>query len=365
MSKRDYYEVLGVSRQASDEEIKKAYRRLARQYHPDVCKDPGAEKQFKEIAEANEVLSDEKKRSRYDQVGHAGNDDGGFGFDGFDIFEAFFGGASRGRGQRKRAERGSDLRVDLELSFEEAVFGVEKTIESHRLESCKTCDGSGAKAGSKVETCPLCHGAGQIQQMQRTLLGQFTHIATCPKCEGEGKIVDQPCPDCRGSGKERKLKKLQVKIPAGVDSGAHLRINGEGDAGSRGGPPGDLYLVLFVKAHERFARRELDILTIQPLSFVQASLGAEVTVETLDGPRKLKIPAGTQYGTVFPLKGLGIPALGTARRGDLLAEIRIEVPTKLTEEQADILRRFEETLGDSAEHSASFLDMLKSALGKH
>ncbi|MGE5707137.1 MAG: molecular chaperone DnaJ [Bacteroidota bacterium] len=364
--KRDYYEVLEVNRQATDDEIKKAYRKLARQYHPDVNKDPAAEERFKEVSEAYDVLSDKQKRARYDQFGHASEDPGmggGFGFDGFDIFEAFFGGASRSRPRRRQAQRGADLQMEVELSFEEAVFGTEKTVEVHRQETCKSCSGSGAKAGSKVDTCPVCHGAGQIQQVQRTLLGHFTHVTTCPKCDGEGKVVETPCPDCKGAGKTRASKKLQVKIPGGVDTGAHLRISGEGDAGNQGGPPGDLYLVLYVRAHERFVRKDLDILTFQPITFGQAALGSEVDVETLDGPRKLKIPAGTQYGTIFPLKGLGMPVLGDKRRGDLLVEVRIGVPTKLSEEQIELLKRFEET-GEETQ-GTGFLGKIKSALGKH
>lgn len=364
--KRDYYEALGLGRQASEDEIKKAYRKLARQYHPDVNKTPEAESMFKEVTEAYEVLSDAQKRARYDQYGHVDEQDmgGGFGgFDGFDIFEAFFGGAARGGTRpRRRAERGADLRLDLAITFEEAVFGTEKTVDIQHLETCKECSGSGAKAGSETTTCSVCHGAGQIQQVQRTLLGHFTHVTTCPKCEGEGKIIENPCPECKGAGRARKPKSIKVKIPGGVDTGAHLRVSGEGDAGTRGGPSGDLFIVMVVKPHDRFVRRDQNILTVQPITFAQAALGAEIEVETLDGPQKLKVPAGTQYGTSFPLKGLGVPYLGDRRRGDLVVEVHIEVPTKLSEEQSELLRKFEEV--GPQEPNPKFIDRIKSALGK-
>ncbi len=378
MSKRDYYEVLGVARGASDDEIKKGFRKLARQYHPDVNKEAGAEDRFKEITEAYEVLSDPQKRQRYDQFGHAaaGAGAGGFsgfeGFEGFggfsDIFEAFFGGAAGGAGARRRRgpERGADLRYDLDLPFMEAVFGVEKTVDVSHLEKCDDCTGSGAKEGSAVSTCTMCQGTGQITQTQRTIFGQFSQVAMCPKCSGEGKVIETPCPTCKGAGRNKTSKKLSVKVPAGVDTGARLRVTGEGDVGPKGGPAGDLYIVLHVQQDERFERQDTELFYTEAITFPQAALGDEVEVPTLEGSEKIKIPAGTQHGTVFVLKGQGVPYLGDprGRRGDLHVEVKIAVPTKLSDEEADLLRRYDEVAKKKAEHHGlNWMDMLKSALG--
>ncbi|MNX93918.1 Chaperone protein DnaJ [compost metagenome] len=382
-TKRDYYEVLGVSKNATDDELKKSYRKLARQYHPDINKEPGAEESFKEVTEAYEVLSDAQKRQRYDQFGHAASQGGfgagGPGFEGFegfggfsDIFEAFFGGgAAGGPGARRRRgpERGADLRFDLDLEFRDAVFGSEQTIDLFHLEKCDDCSGSGAKEGSAVSTCGLCQGTGQITQTQRTIFGQFSQVATCPKCAGEGKVIETPCGTCKGAGRNKKAKKLSVKVPAGVDTGARLRVTGEGDVGPKGGPAGDLYIVLHVKDDERFERQDTELFYTEAITFPQAALGDEVQVPTLEGTETIKIPAGTQHGTTFVLKGQGVPLLGDpkGRRGDLHVEVKIAVPTKLSDEEADLLRRYDEVAKKKAEHhGVNWMDMLKSALGgKH
>ncbi len=357
MAKRDYYEVIGVERNASEDEIKKAFRKLARQYHPDV--NPGdkeAEEKFKEINEAYEILSDKEKRRRYDQFGHAGNDPNGFGgfggFEGFggfggadmggfgDIFDMFFGGGgSRARGP----EKGADLRLELELEFSEAVFGVEKDIEIMRTEECPTCDGSGAKPGTTPSKCGSCHGTGQIKITQQTAFGHFQTVKTCNECGGTGQIISSPCPECHAKGRVRKKRTLNVNIPAGVDNGSRIRLNGEGEPGRRGGPPGDLYIYLQVKPHEIFERQGVNIHLELPITFVQAALGAELEVPTLEGKASLKIPEGTQSHTVFRLKGQGVPRLRGLGRGDLLVQVEIRTPQKLSEEQKELLREFAKT----------------------
>lgn len=374
--KADYYELLGLQKGASEDELKKAYRKLARKYHPDVNKDEGAEERFKEISEAYEVLSDPQKRQAYDQYGHAGMGgfDGGFGgfegqgFGGFaDIFEAFFGGNMGGRSRRRGPERGADLRLDLEIGFRDAIFGAEKTVNIQHLESCGDCFGTGAKEGSQVSTCSMCKGQGQIQQMTRTPFGQFAQVTTCPKCKGEGQVIDSPCPTCRGEGKKQASKQLKVKVPAGVDTGARLRVTGEGDAGSRNGPSGDLFIVLHAGTDKTFQRRDTELFTSFPISYTQAVLGAEVEVPTLDGPHKLKIPAGTQTGAVFSVKGQGVPYLSDPRRrGDLHVEVFVEVPTAVSDEETELLKRLEELRrqrqGDKAGTGGLF-DGLKKAFG--
>lgn len=355
MAKRDYYEVLGVEKNASETEIKKAFRKLARQYHPDVNPgDKSAEERFKEINEAYEILGDPEKRQRYDQFGHAGFDPNGFGGGGFggfggfggagdfsgfgDIFEMFFGqaGAQRSRGPAK----GSDLRLDLELAFEEAAFGIEKDVELPRLENCPTCKGSGAKPGTQPSRCPHCNGAGQVRTTQRTPLGQFQTIKTCPECGGEGQIIKTPCPECRGRGKVHKVRKLHIKIPAGVDSGSRIRLSGEGEPGSKGGINGDLYVYIEVRPHKIFRRQGNDIYMEMPVTFVQAALGDVVKVPTLEGKADLKIPEGTQTHTTFRLRGQGIPHLRGGGRGDLHVNVVVVIPTKLNEEQKKLLREF-------------------------
>ncbi len=351
MSKRDYYEVLGVSRQASAEEIKKAYRKLARQYHPDAnpTNKKEAEERFKEIAEAYEVLSDPEKKANYDRFGHAGVNGQGFGgFEGFggfgsdfgglgDIFDMFFGGGGR---RRRGPEKGSDIRVDMEISFEEAAFGLEKDIKVPRIEECGTCGGTGASPGTRPQTCSACNGSGQVQYTQSTPFGRIVQARTCERCRGSGKIIEKPCPTCHGTGQVKKTRSIHVKVPAGVDSGTRLRVAGEGEAGLRGGPRGDLYVYVYVKPHKFFRREGNDVIVEVPLSFAQAALGDEIEVETLDGKARVKIPEGTQSGTVFRLRGRGIPDLHGYGRGDQLVHVKVVTPTRLTEKQKALLREF-------------------------
>ena len=377
-SKRDYYEILGVQRGASDDDLKKAYRTLARQCHPDVSKDADAEAKFKELSEAYSVLSDPDQRARYDRLGHAGVGAaaGGFNaedvfsqFGGFqDIFEAFFGGQGGGQGRQRRRGpyRGSDLRLDVEISFEDAYFGAEKTLEIHHNERCETCQGSGAKAGSSPTTCNVCHGVGQISQTQRTIFGQFSHVSACPKCEGEGRMVENPCADCRGAGRVRKQKRLSVTIPKGSDSNLRLKLSSEGDVGPRGGSAGDLYLYLHMQADKRFEREDTELFVELPVSFAQLALGDELEVPTMEGPNKLKIPHGTQPGTEFVMRGLGFPALGDTRgrRGDLHCNVRLVVPTEVSEEERDLIRRFDDIHRKKAEQAGrGFMDFLRGVLG--
>jgi molecular chaperone DnaJ len=368
VSKRDYYEVLGVSRDASPDELKKAYRKLARQYHPDINKDdPSAAEKFKEINEAYEVLSDSEKRARYDQFGHAdpnafgGGGPGGGGFGDFgDIFDMFFGG---GRRQHNGPQRGNDLQYQLQIDFKEAAFGVEKQIEIARYEECDTCHGSGAKPGSQVTTCPTCRGTGQQEQVVSTPLGRMVNRTTCRTCGGRGKKIEQRCGTCHGEGKVRKRRKIDIKIPAGVDTGNRIRVNGAGELGVRGGPPGDLYVVLVVRDHEFFEREGADVYCEVPLTFVQAALGDEIEVPTIDGRAKLRIPEGTQTGTVFRLRGQGIPVLNRSHlRGDQHVRVTVVTPTKLTEKQKDLLRDLAATMGEEThEQQRSLFDRLKSA----
>lgn len=347
MTKRDFYEVLGVRRDASDTDIKKAYRQLALQYHPD--RNPGdneAEEKFKEAAEAYEVLRDPEKRSLYDRFGHEGLRGTGFtGFSGFEdifssfgsIFEDFFGFGTRTR-SRTSAQVGADLRYDMKISFLEAAFGKETNIDIEKLHTCDGCQGTGAKAGTKSETCPTCRGRGQVMHSQ----GFFSISTGCPQCHGEGTIVRNPCPKCKGVGKVKKTKTVTVKIPAGVDTGNRLRLAGEGEGGVRGGPPGDLYVVLFVEAHEFFARKGDDISCQVPISFAQAALGAEIEVPTMDGSTGISVPKGCQTGEIFRLKGLGVPHLRGGGRGDQYVQVVVKTPTKLSKEQEELLRRFAE-----------------------
>lgn len=357
MSKKDYYETLGISKNATDDEIKKAYRKLARTYHPDVNKNPESEKMFKDISEANEVLSDGNKRARYDQYGHAGVDPQGFGggaggfggFDGFgfdnlgDIFEAFMGGGRRqsSSAKQKGPQKGSDLRLDLEIEFKEAIFGVEKEVSITHLENCDTCKGSGAEPETKIVTCKTCNGMGQVQDVQKSFFGTFSTIKPCPKCNGEGKWPEKPCTSCNGKGRLSKEKKVKVKIPAGVYDGSKMRMPNEGDAGIRNGGSGDLYIFLHVKddSEKVFDRRDNDIYVEVKLPFYLVALGGEAQVPTLEGKTKLDIPQGTQTGKVFTIKGQGVPYLGTdgRKRGDLHVIINIEVPQKLEEEERKLL----------------------------
>ncbi len=349
MTKKDYYEILCVAKTATDDEIKKSYRKIAMQCHPD--KNPGdkqAEERFKEAAEAYEVLSDRQKREIYDHYGHAGLSNTGFqGFSGFDdifsnfgdIFEDVFGfGQTRGRGRsRSGARAGADLRYDLRITFLDAAFGVTKTIDLEKLNTCSGCEGTGAAPGSSPSTCPTCHGRGQVVQSS----GFFTISSTCPHCHGQGKFITKPCNICRGTGKERKLKQVELKIPAGVETGSRLRLRSEGEAGEMGGPNGDLYVFLQVEEHDFFVRDQDDILCRVPITFVQAALGATIEVPTLKDTEKIKIPKGTQNGHLFRLKGKGIPHVRGYGRGDQIIEVHVQVPTQITRKQEELLREFE------------------------
>lgn len=375
MAKRDYYDVLGVSKSASAEEIKKAYRKLSKKYHPDINKDSDAPEKFKEISEAYEVLSDEQKRAQYDQYGHVdpnqgfGGGGGGFsggfssgGFSGFeDIFDTFFGGG--GRTQDPNAPRkGSDLQYQMNLKFKEAIFGVDKEIEIPREENCETCHGSGAKPGTKPETCSHCGGRGSINVEQNTPFGRVVNKRTCPHCHGTGKEIKEKCPTCNGSGRVNKNKKIKLKVPAGVDDGQQMRVAGEGEAGINGGPNGDLFVVFVVSQDDFFEREGEDIYAEVPLTFVQAALGDEIDVPTVHGKVRLKIPAGTQTGTTFRLRGKGVPRLRGAGSGDQHVVVKIIVPKKLDDKQKDILRDFASTTGDKVdEQTSSFFDKMKRA----
>lgn len=376
MSKRDYYEVLGVDRNASDAELKKAYRKLAKKYHPDLNSgDKEAEQNFKEVNEAYEILSDPQKRANYDQFGHAGTDPNGFGgfgggssfgggFD--DIFDMFFGGGFGGRrsSQRKGPEKGADLRVDVDLKFEEAAFGTEKDIEVTRMEKCHTCKGTGANPGTKVKQCSKCHGTGQVQYTQSTPLGRFVNVKPCDQCHGEGTIIEKPCKTCHGSGKEQKTRTIHVKIPAGVDNDSILPLRGEGEPGDKGGRAGDLYIYIHVQPHPILNREGTNIYCEVPITFAQAALGAELTVPTLDGKVKYEIPEGTQTGTTFRLKNKGVPKIRGNGRGDQYVNVKVEVPKKLSKEQKELLTRFAEISGDDDfEQTKSFFDKVKDIFG--
>jgi molecular chaperone DnaJ len=377
MAKRDYYEVLGVPRDADANTIKSAYRKLARQYHPDVNKDAASEEHLKEINEAYEVLSDADKRQAYDRFGHAaaqgGFGDAGAGFGGVggfgDIFEEFFGGFAGARPAQRGPSRGNDLRYNLEITFQEAVFGAEKEIEIPRLETCPQCQGSGAEPGTKPIRCPQCNGTGEVRRTQQTILGQFVSVTPCPRCHGEREIVTTPCTVCRGQKRVNRTRKLSVTIPPGVDDGMRIRLSGEGEAGERGGPPGSLYVVLRVKPHPLFQRQENDILLEYPISIVQAALGAEVKVPTMEGVTVLTIPAGTQHGAVFRLRGKGAPVLRGNRRGDEVVTVRVVVPDKLNDKQRKLLEELGESLGlealnkDNRSLFEKFLDTVGNAFG--
>jgi molecular chaperone DnaJ len=372
--KRDYYEVLGVTRGASDEDLKKAYRRLAIQFHPD--RNPGdkdAEEKFKELNEAYQILSDAERRAQYDRFGHAAfqGPQGPGGFGGFDFTQGFeevfsdifgdFFGTGRGR-SRSRSRRGDDLRYDLEIEFEEAAHGSEKVVKFQRLTMCESCNGSRARGGSEgARTCPNCRGTGQV----RTQQGFFSISTTCGQCRGEGSIIADPCPKCQGQGRVRKPVSLSVKIPPGVDNGSRLKLRNEGEAGYGGGPNGDLYVVVHVKEHALFVRQDNDVVIEVPVSFPQASLGAEVEVPTLEGKLKIKVPAGTQSGKVLRLKGKGFVDLHGYGRGDQLVRIVVETPKRLTARQRELLEEFAKVSGEEVNHpmAKGFVDKLKEMFG--
>ena len=359
--KRDYYEVLGLSKSATDDEIKKAYRKLAKENHPDLHPgDKDCEERFKEIGEAYEILSDPDKKARYDQYGHAAFDpNSGFGggFGGFgdfgdlgDILGNIFGGFGFGGGStrsRNAPQKGENLRVRLSIAFEEAVFGCPKEITVPRIEDCEDCSGTGCKPGTNPETCPDCGGAGEVRVQQRTPFGVMSSTTACRRCGGSGKLVKDPCPKCGGKGKVRKQRTISVNIPAGIDDGQTISLRGQGHAGANGGPNGDLLITVSVKAHPLFERDGSSILFEMPISFVQAALGAEVEVPTLDGKVKYTIPEGTQTGTTFRLRGKGVPYLNGSSRGDQYVTVNIETPKNLNKEQKELLRKFGEATGDS------------------
>jgi len=383
LAKRDYYEVLGVPRDATEADIKKAFRTLARKYHPDANKDdPTAAEKFKEINEAYQTLSDPEKRARYDQFGHAAEQMGGAGgnpFEGFggfgqgdfggfgDIFEMFFGGGGRQRAARGPV-RGQDLEYNLELTLEEAAFGCTKELRVLRTEDCDTCNGSGARPGTHPTTCPKCKGTGQVQVAQNTVFGRFVNVTTCDRCRGEGKIIESPCPTCRGRGRVQKTQRVEVKVPGGVDTGQRLRMPGYGEAGERGGGPGDLYIVMRVKPDRRFRREGDDLYSQAEISFIQAALGTEIEVDTLDGPETIKIPEGTQPGDTIRLKGKGTKHLRGSGRGDQHVVINVKTPGRLSERERALLMELAALRGEPvsgmAEHKEKgFFEKMKDALG--
>ncbi|MCF3941813.1 molecular chaperone DnaJ [Oceanobacillus alkalisoli] len=370
MSKRDYYDVLGIDKGASKDEIKKAYRKLARKYHPDVNKESDAEEKFKEAKEAYEVLNDDTKRAQYDQFGHAGATGQGFGgfgnaqdFGGFgDIFDMFFGGGGRSR-DPNAPRQGADLQYTVTLEFEEAIFGKELDITIPREEECNTCHGSGAKPGTTPETCSHCHGSGQLNQEQNTPFGRVVNRRVCHYCNGTGKIIRDKCSTCHGDGRVKKSRKIHITIPAGIDEGQQIRVAGKGEDGINGGPPGDLYVVVRVKSHDYFEREGDHIFCELPLTFTQAALGDEVEVPTVHGKIKLKIPAGTQTGKTFRLRGKGVTNVRGRGQGDQHIQVRIVTPTKLTEKQKELLREFNEIGGNDSteEQDTNFFQRFKKA----
>ncbi len=349
-TKRDYYEILGVERNASDDDLKKAFRKLAFQFHPDRNPEKDATEKFKELNEAYEVLSDANKRAAYDRYGHGGLQGAAAqGFENFDfglgdIFEAFFGGTTAA--SRQAPEKGQSLQYTVSITLEEAATGVEKQIPVTRIEYCSECQGIGAKPGTQPTRCPECGGTGQVRRTQSNVFGRFTNIATCSRCRGEGRIIADPCPKCRGTGRERKQRTIPVKIPAGVSSNIQVRVRGEGNAGYRGGPAGDLLVSIEVQEHELFTRDGDDIRYELPVNFAQAALGADIDVPTLDGPAKLKVPGGTQTGSTFRLKGKGMPRLNERGRGDELVTVTVHTPQSLTKEQKQLLEKLAESLGE-------------------
>ncbi len=376
-NKRDYYEVLGVEKNATDTEIKKAYRKMAQKYHPDM--NPGnaeAEAKFKEVNEANEVLSDPEKRARYDQYGFAGVDPnfnpnagfgggfGGFDFGGFgDIFSDFFGGGSSSSQRRNGPRQGENAGAEVTVTFQEAAFGTEKEVEVQRVESCSKCSGSGCAEGTTPETCTTCSGTGTIRTTRQTMFGAMQQQSTCPKCSGSGKIIKTPCQTCKGKGRVRRNKKIKVTIPAGIDLGQSVRVRGEGHAGTNGGPAGDLIVGVNILPHEIFERDGVSVLCEMPITFSQAALGAEIEVPTLDGNVRYTVPEGTQTGTTFRLRGKGIYHLNSKSRGDQYVTVVVETPTNLNRDQKELLRKFAESVGDEGSPKRKrFFDKLKDIM---
>ena len=375
MADNDYYDLLGVSRGVGDEDIRKAFRRKAMEFHPDRNKSPAAEEKFKEINQAYQVLSDANKRAQYDQFGKAGvgaNGGAGQPFDGFDvfggfgdIFDSFFG---DGTGRRARqAQRGSDLQQRVVLNFEEAVFGAEREVEVTRLENCSVCSGAGNEPGTPLDTCNTCKGNGQVRRAQRSVFGQFTQVTTCTSCQGRGTIIKTVCSNCRGGGKERKSRKIAVNIPAGVESGIQVRLTGEGDAGSEGGGPGNLYVYLDVQEHQFFQREGSDLIYELPINIAEAALGVDKSIPTLDGDdEELSLPQGTQPGSEFRIRGKGVPHLNGSRRGDLRVSVDVRVPGSLDDRQRELLEELADSFGtptgDGGDDKGLF-DKIKEALG--
>lgn len=379
-AKRDYYEVLGVSRGASPDEIKAAYRKLARKFHPDVNReDENASEKFKEINDAYEVLSDEQKRAAYDRFGHDAFDPtrnaggfggfGGFGSEGMggfgDIFDLIFGaGAGSGRRTRSGPQSGADKEMRLEITFEDAVFGVVKDIEISRMEKCDHCKGNGAEPGTAIKTCPQCNGSGQVRSVQNTPFGRFETVRPCSKCGGEGKVLEKPCAECRGTGQTRKNRHIEVRIPAGIDSGSRLRIQGEGEPGIRGGAPGDLYITVMVKPHAHFKRDGYTLITTVDIDFVQAALGAELEIPLLGGAsHRLVIPEGTQPGDTIMVKGKGVPYLHSHRQGDLRVVIKVSIPRKINKKQKELLQSFREEDEKRSKKDKGIFEKFKDAMG--
>lgn len=368
--KKDYYQVLGVARDATPEDIKKAFRKLAFEHHPDRNKDNGAEARFKEINEAYQVLCDTEKRATYDRLGHVDSESVfGRGFDGFqygglgDIFDAFFGAGQPGR---RMPQRGADLHAELSIAFEEAVFGCEHELQLTRMETCAACRGTGAEKGTKPENCSNCGGSGRVQRVERSVFGRFVNVVTCDKCHGEGKVITKPCPACGGAGREKNLRRLTVVVPPGVDAGYQLRLSNEGGAGVWGGSPGDLYVQLNVAPHKLFQREGSDVLYTLPLNFAQAALGDRVEVPTLDGMAHIDIHPGTQNGEVFRIGGKGAPRPGGGRRGDQMVRVKVVTPSNLDERQRRLFEELRSTLGpygagERAREGKGILDKIKGA----
>lgn len=360
MARADHYAVLGVDRGATADEIRSAYRKLARQFHPDVSADPAAAERFKEVTQAYEILSDPEKRQRYDMFGSSEfGDAAGFGID--DLFNTFFGGTRR---RERGPVRGADLRLQVDLDLEEAVTGVEKLVRVPRQETCERCHGSGAEPGAKTTTCGSCGGRGEVRQVQQSLFGRFVTVATCPRCAGAGKTVDQLCTECRGEGRVHAEREVTVQIPAGIDDGQQIRVGGEGESGMRGGPPGDLYILIRLREHERFRREGDDLLHVLRVTPAQAALGDEVTVPTIDGgTAQVKVPAGSQHGQSVRLRGKGVPRLHSSGRGDQLVYLEVVIPRSLTKEERSLYQKLKQLRRDPERQDDGILGKVRDAFG--
>ena len=373
VTEQDYYDVLGVARGASDAEIKRAFRKLAQQWHPDVNTQPGAQDRFKEVNEAYQVLSDPDRRQRYDTFGHAGlggaGGDAGFGagagFGGFsDIFDAFFGGSAASGSRRGRPQAGSDLRYDLRLSFEDAIIGTDKEIEFGVLGRCEACAGSGAKDGSEPITCPQCGGRGEVRSVRQTMLGQMVNVTACPRCIGEGRIIEERCETCRGDGRTQRRRTVRVTIPPGIDEGHQIRLTGEGEVGPRGGPPGSLYVAVHVTPHPKLRREGTELYHEASISIAQAALGTRIVVPTVGGDEEIEIKPGTQPDTEIRLRGRGVPHVRrSGSRGDLHVLVDVVVPSKLSKKQRELLERLAAESGESVTPHGGFVDKVRDALG--